>query len=643
MNDPATGEADRLVASAFHAAPIPAAVVRLSDHDRPRFADVNAAFRALLGPHAQRALALPVDDVLHGFGELVVAVSSNGATATTVGSCRGTGGESTPALLHGARLGVDDGSTLIMVQLTEVRRAEQFERALRESEKRGQDLVDHVSALVYVKSAEGGFLLVNRHFEEMYGVSRQDTPRLRNSDFFPPEIAEVYSANDRRVFESGTPMQFEEPREGGGMWLSLKFPLFDVDGRIYAVGGISTDITDRSRAEALIRQAKDEAEKANRAKSEFLSRISHELRTPLNSILGFGQLLQLEPMPHETRESVDRIVKAGRHLLALINEVLEISRIEATTTIDAVEPLDICRPLLEAIELVRPLADERGIEISQDLHGGMFHFVMADRQRLTQVLLNILSNAIKYNRIGGRVRIFFRDRVDGRLRLCVADTGYGMATDDIPRSFLPFERLGADRTATEGTGLGLTLSRGLIQAMGGELGVEESRPDIGTTFYIELPLVDADAAATPERTVLQEQQPLERIAMRGGTIVYVEDNLSNLDLVHSLLSRVSNVRLIPAVQGQLGLELAAQHQPDLILLDLHLPDLDGATVLTRLRTNDRTRDIPVVVLSADATSEQIRRLRELGAAAYVTKPIDVPDFLGVVQRVLATRPAHDAG
>jgi PAS domain S-box-containing protein len=631
------------MAAAFDAAPIAAAVVRLSDHERPRFADVNAAFRTLLGAEAQRALALPVDEVLHGFGELVVAVSTNDGTGTAVGSCRDAAGVTAPALLHGARLGVDhDGSTLIMVQLTEIGRAGQFERALRESEKRAQDLVDNVKALVYIKSAEGGYLLVNRHFEEMYGVSRRDTSRRKNSDFFPPEIAEVYSANDRRVLETGVPEQFEEPREGGGAWLSLKFPLFDVDGRIYAVGGISTDITDRSRAEALIRQAKDEAEKANQAKSEFLSRISHELRTPLNSILGFGQLLQLEQLPRSTRENVDRIVKAGRHLLALINEVLEISRIEAMESIDSVEPLDISRPLIEAIELVRPLADERSIEISQDLHGGMFRFVAADRQRLTQVLLNILSNAIKYNRIGGRVRIFFREPDRQRLRLCVADTGYGMTPEEIPKSFLPFERLGADRTATEGTGLGLTLSRGLIQAMGGELGVEESTPDIGTTFYIELPLVEADSAAMDDLAVLPEQQSLEGLAVRGGTVVYIEDNLSNLDLVYGLLSHVSNVRLIPAVQGQLGIELSAQHQPDLILLDLHLPDLDGEAVLTRLRHDERTRDIPVVVLSADATHERIRRLRELGAAAYVTKPIDVPDFLGVVQRVLDPSPAHEA-
>ena len=247
---------------------------------------------------------------------------------------------------------------LVLVQVNELIHRRQMERALRESEQRVQDLVDNVDALIYIKSADGRYLLINRHFEETFGIRRDDPVVKTNYDIVSPETAAVYTANDRRVIEAGIPIHFEEPKSAGdsGTWLSLKFPLFDEDGHPYAVAGISTDITERKTAEAAVRQAKDEAERANRAKSDFLSRMSHELRTPLNSILGFGQLLQLEPLPAGATDSVDRIVNAGRHLLALINEVLEISRIEAGRQPLQVEPVHCCGPLTEALDLVRPLA-----------------------------------------------------------------------------------------------------------------------------------------------------------------------------------------------------------------------------------------------------------------------------------------------
>jgi PAS domain S-box-containing protein len=572
----------------------------------------------------------------------VAAVGEGVAGSSVRGACRPPGGSRVRAALHGTLLSPDgDQPRLLMVQITDMPpTGGEFERALQDSEKRVQDVLDNVNALIYIKAPDGTFLLVNSHFEDMFGISRLDAPHSTNADFFPPEIAEIYTANDRSVLETGVPMEFEEPQTDGGAWLSLKFPLFDVDGRIYAVAGISTDITGRSRAAATAHQAKEEAERANQAKSEFLSRMSHELRTPLNSILGFGQLLQLEELPGGTRESVDRIVKAGRHLLALINEVLEISRIEANAPSGPVEPMDVCRPLIEALELVRPLADEREINISTDFHGGLYRFVLADEQRLTQVLLNVLSNAIKYNRIGGQVRISFRDAEDRRLRLCVADTGYGIAPDAIAKAFMPFERLGADKTATEGSGLGLTLSRSLMEAMGGTIDVERSQPGEGTTFFVELPLADNGVVVRPEPLAPRDGEPLQAMTVGPGTVLYIEDNLSNLDLVRGLLSRVGSVRLIPAVQGGLGIELAARHRPDLILLDLHLPDLSGDEVLKRLREDERTGSIPVIVLSADATRDQIERLKRQGAAEYVTKPIDVPAFLGAVRGVLGPGPSR---
>jgi PAS domain S-box-containing protein len=625
---------DALGAAAFRCAAVPAALLRVPVAGPPEAIAINGAL-AKLTDRSEDVAELDVGDLFAGLEETVASSLADAETATV--SCPVVvGGVLHPATLHLAQLPVDGSGRTVLVQVTDVAGDRKIERALRESEKRVQDLIDNVSALIYIKSADGRFLLVNRYFEEMFGIDRHEAPSHTNADFFPPEIAAAYSENDREVLQRGVPMEFEEPRYDGGRWLSLKFPLFDVEGNIYAVGGISTDISDRSRAEATILQAKEQAERANQAKSEFLSRMSHELRTPLNSILGFGQLLQMEHLPPGNRESVDRIVKAGRHLLALINEVLEISRLEAQGRPTNVEPLDLCLPLREALELVRPIANERDIHIVEDLHGGLYRPVLADRQRVTQVLLNILSNAIKYNRIGGRVKVSFADSGEDRLRLRVADTGYGMSPEAVEKAFLPFERLGADRTGTEGTGLGLTLSRGLIEAMKGSIGVERSVKDEGTTFYIELPLAPTDSAVQPA-VLLPPIEPVGDLSIGAGTILYVEDNLANLDLVNGLFQRVGNVRLIPAVQGQLGVELATRHRPDLVLLDLHLPDLDGEEVLRRLRDDPRTSSIPVIVLSADATREQVDRLVERGAAAYVTKPLDVRVFLRAVRSALGSR------
>jgi signal transduction histidine kinase/CheY-like chemotaxis protein len=469
-------------------------------------------------------------------------------------------------------------------------------------------------------------------------VSRDDTPDCTDYDFFPPAIAAVYAANDRRVLATGKPMECEEPWTHGRTWLSLKFPLFDEEGAPYAVGGISTDITDRSRAEAATRQAKDEAERGNRAKSEFLSRMSHELRTPLNAILGFGQLLEMEDLPPSANESIERIVTAGRHLLTLINEVLDISRIEAGAQPTSVEPVHACDPLSVALDLVTPLARERGISIARDFHGGLFESVLADPHRLKLVLLNVITNAVKYNRPDGTVRAAFAKVGEDRLRYLITDTGPGIEPENLEKVFAPFERLGADRTNPEGTGLGLALSRGLVEAMGGTIGIEWTKPGHGSTFFVELPLTEQRTTA-PEEILRSPPESIEALTVGSPvTVAYIEDNLSNLELVERLFERVGNVTLIPAMQGQLGIELAARHRPQLVLLDLHLPDLDGDEVLRRLRRDERTKHIPVIVLSADATAARIERLKQDGAAEYLTKPLDVHEFLGAVRRTLAKSP-----
>ena len=627
--------APAVAAAAFEHAPISAVIVQIRDAE-PWIVDVNSAFAALVDRPRETLPGCSLDDLLTGAGDLSRVLSEPTGHRGVDGFVAVCGDERIPVTLRVAIVKASEGvPELVLVQINELIHRRQMERALRESEQRVQDLVDNVDALIYIKSADGRYLLINRHFEETFGIRRDDPVVKTNYDIVSPETAAVYTANDRRVIEAGIPIHFEEPKSEGdsGTWLSLKFPLFDEDGRPYAVAGISTDITERKTAETAVRQAKDEAERANRAKSDFLSRMSHELRTPLNSILGFGQLLQLEPLPEGATDSVDRIVNAGRHLLALINEVLEISRIEAGRQPLQVEPVHCCGPLTEALDLVRPLAAGRDIALEQDLHAGLFEFVLADYQRLKQVLLNVLTNAVKYNRPGGTVRIVLQVMPDRLLRYRFADTGRGIAPEDLERAFLPFERLDADSTDAEGTGLGLALSKGLIDAMGGSIGVEHSVKGEGSTFYVDLPLTDnphddAGYLFQPERT------PFPRRIERGGRVLYIEDNLANYDLVRKVFDRLGGLDLMSAMQGQMGIELAAQHQPDLILLDLHLPDIDGEEVLRRLRADERMRDIPVIILSADATPAQAERLKARGAEDYLTKPLELVGFVEAVERAL---------
>ncbi len=468
------------------------------------------------------------------------------------------------------------------------------------------------------------------------------------------------------------------PEEAGGgfevrYWSPVNSPVFGPDGKLAYIINLVRDVTEYARLkeqetdhrelttrlqqrtqrmEAEILSRSRELQEANQAlraadaaKNGFLSRVSHELRTPLNAVLGFGELLSLGDITAEHRDWVTMILQAARHLLNLLNDVLDISRIEAGHLSLSVEPVAACEAVADALELVRPLAVSTGVHLDPAPPPQAGQDVLGDRQRLRQVLLNLLSNAVKYNRPSGTVTTTIQPRPGGRVRIDVTDTGQGISQQALAKLFTPFERLDAGQTGIEGTGLGLALSRSLVQAMGGDIGVSSSQGQ-GSTFWVEFPA--AETAAVAEHAVEHDAVVAARAYTAAKTMLYVEDVIENVLLVEQILKKRPSVTLIPAMLGRAALDLARQHHPDLILLDVHLPDMTGGEVIRHLRANPATTGTPIVILSADATARQKVRLLAAGAAAYLTKPIRVRDLLQTIDGVFgeaqpATRPPTRVG
>jgi hypothetical protein len=380
-----------------------------------------------------------------------------------------------------------------------------------------------------------------------------------------------------------------------------------------------------TRANLALVRARLDADRANLAKSEFLSRMSHDLRTPLNAVIGFAQVLEMDALTPQQQDSVTYIVRAGRHLLEMINEVLDISRIEAGRLSLSPEPVDLEGLVQGAVELIQPLAARRGLTVAVDVQPGTY--VLADRLRMNQVLFNLLSNAVKYNREGGRVRVAAHT-ADGRVHVAVHDTGAGIPSEKAQLLFMPFERLGAEQSGVEGTGLGLALAKGLVQAMNGSIQFE-SVVDEGSCFTVTLPASDA---AAPRADA--DERSLRTDPGIAGTVLYIEDNASNVRLMEVVLSKRPGITMVHAPDGEIGLAMLHELRPDLVLLDLHLPKVSGEEVLRRIWEDPATRGVPVVVLTADATPAQMRRLLASGATAYLTKPVDVRDVFAVLDLVL---------
>ncbi len=402
--------------------------------------------------------------------------------------------------------------------------------------------------------------------------------------------------------------------------------------------GVLMDVSELKRAQETMREAKEEAEKANRAKSEFLSRMSHELRTPLNAILGFGQLLSLERLSNVQSSSVEQILKGGRHLLDLINEVLDIARIEAGSMELSLERVNAASALAEAALFTGPLAEQHRVGFVSQVAAGCDLTVLADRGRLLQVLLNLFSNAVKYNREGGVVRFACEMRPDRpTVRFSISDTGPGLSSDEAARLFVPFQRLNAPQRGVPGTGIGLTITRSLVEAMDGAVGVE-TRPGEGCTFYVDLPAAlgpPTAPAALAERVVDPIADAARARCARSSL------SMTNLPTARpsSGSSRCAPTGACsPRLTAVTGLAAARDQGPDVILLDLHLPDLPGEEVIRRLHHEPRTRSIPVVALGADITPGQMARLSQHGVREFVTTPFMTQSLLSTLDALLAAAP-----
>jgi PAS domain S-box-containing protein len=526
-------------------------------------------------------------------------------------------------------------------------------------------IVESSSDPIIGKTLEGIITSWNAGAERLFGYRAEEIIGQSITTIIPPERQGEETRFMERVRQEERIEHFETVRlakDGRRIEMSLSIsPVRDAGGRVIGASKIARDITERKRAELKISDAKREieqlnadlekrvaqrtealaaataeAERANHAKSEFLSRMSHELRTPMNAILGFAQVLETEDgLTGDQRDSVDQILRGGGHLLELINEVLDITSIESGRLTLSSEPVALAGLLTETLSLLRPLSADLQIEVAVLASERAGSHVQADRQRLKQVLLNLLGNALKYNRPGGSVTVRYAAAAGStpRTRLSVTDTGAGLSAAKLARLFHPFDRLGAEQTRVEGTGLGLLLARRMVEQMGGTLGVESVVGE-GSTFWIELPT--AEAPVMPEVTaadLVQTSDPV--VPADARVILYIEDNPSNVRLVTRILARRPAVRLLCAETGALGLKMAREHRPDLILLDLHLPDCLGDDVLTSLAADPRTGAIPVVMLTADAVVGTRDAMLASGARAFITKPLDVRNFLGVVDRYAA--------
>ncbi|MDA0341761.1 MAG: PAS domain S-box protein [Proteobacteria bacterium] len=518
----------------------------------------------------------------------------------------------------------------------DITRREQAEQGLRQTQYRLSAAIENVPGGFLMVDSENHITLFNHSYQRLY-------PGLEDLIVDGASIEDVIRAGvERGVYAAAKGQEDAWLEERLNLIKSEEFSFEDklADGRWIAeatremVGGakvsIFTDITE-------LKNAKEEAEKASRAKSEFLSSMSHELRTPMNAILGFGQLLQGDggdPLSEEQTMSVDQIVNGGQHLMSLINMVLDLASVESGNvqiSLDVIPLEVVCR---ESLELIRDRAMERGIRVAADLTAA--RTIRVDTVRIKQIILNLLSNAAKYGPENGAITLRSRDVDNNRVRLSISDTGSGIPEDLQARLFEPFDRLGREGGVIEGTGIGLTITKQLVDLMDGEIGYEFNDA-IGSTFWVEFPAVQEEVAESVDWIEQSQNSEALQKPSANPLVLYIEDNPANLNLMKSIISRMDDLTMISAHNAELGLIMAKEQRPDLILMDINLPGMDGFAAMAVLGEMDETKNIPVIAISANAMKKEIKRGMEVGFKAYLTKPVNVRETIDSIKKALGAR------
>jgi PAS domain S-box-containing protein len=523
-----------------------------------------------------------------------------------------------------------------------------LDQRLRDHQFYTRSLIEsNIDALMATNPA-GIITDVNKQMEALTGCTRDELIGAPFKNFFTdPDRAE---AGIRQVLSEGKVTDYEltaRARDGNETVVSYNATTFyDRDRKLQGVFAAARDVTDRKRYESALRENNVEletasavAEKANLAKSDFLSSMSHELRSPLNAILGFAQLIGSDSPPPNSSQaaSIDQILKAGWYLLALINEILDLAQIESGRLALSLEPTSLAEVMQECQQMITPQANKRGIRMIF-AQADCDHYVMADRTRLKQVLINLLSNAIKYNQANGTVTVECAPVApvgdgDARVHVSVIDVGEGLTSDKMLQLFQPFNRLGQERSMEEGTGIGLVMSKRLVELMGGSIGVE-STVGFGSVFWFELNATSAKHSVVLHPDTNNAVPSLFSDMVGRHTVLYVEDNPANLKLVEQLIGRRPELALLTATDGHQGIEVARASVPDVILMDINLPGISGNEALRILRADPLTAHIPVVALSANAMPRDIERGLKAGFFRYLTKPIDLNELMDTLKTAL---------
>jgi PAS domain S-box-containing protein len=519
-----------------------------------------------------------------------------------------------------------------------------LDQRLRDQQFYTRSLIESNIDALMTTDPRGIITDVNQQMEALTGCTRDELIGAPFKDYFTdPERAE---AGIKRVLSGSKVTDYEltaRARDGKETVVSYNATTFhDRDRKLQGVFAAARDVTERKRFERALQEnnvelerARAAAEKANLAKSDFLSSMSHELRSPLNAILGFAQLINSDTPPPTAAQadSIDQILHAGWYLLQLINEILDLAQIESGKLALSREPTSLAEVMVECQAMIEPQGQKRGITMTFP-HSGVPYFVDADRTRLKQVLINLLSNAIKYNQPNGTVFVDYTRRTPERIRISVRDSGAGLPPDMLAQLFQPFNRLGQERSTEEGTGIGLVMSKRLVELMGGLIGVE-STVGSGSVFWFEL-----NSATEPRLEEMDATGPeaIEPAPIQNGaplrTLLYVEDNPANLKLIEQLIGRRRDLRLLSARDGTQGVQYARTHRPEVILMDINLPGISGIEALRILRDDPVTAHIPVIALSANAMPRDVEKGLQAGFFRYLTKPIKVNEFMGTLETAL---------